>query len=153
MGEMAYMENDKREALALMRRNPANAAILVLRHMEENWLDLRDSPYDFWVSSSLSERLAILGNALFCAACLFGTLVALRAQEEAALPLAMVLMMFPLIFYVTHASLRYRQPMDGIMLVLATYAAGHLLSPLAARFSAAPQTLATSPSAIGADPQ
>lgn len=94
----------------------------------------------------------MLGNVLFSALCWLGALSALRARKEAALPLAMVLLAFPLVFYLTHASLRYRQPMDGIMLVLATYAAGHLLSRLAARFSPDRPPLATS-SVMEADPQ
>jgi hypothetical protein len=153
MGEIAYMEDKQREAVAMIREDPANAALLILRRIEENWLDLWDSPYDLWLAASLTEKLQMLGNVLFSALCWLGALIALRARKDAALPLAMVLLAFPLVFYLTHASLRYRQPMDGIMLVLATYAAGQLLSPLAARFSAVPHTLAPSPSAIGTDPQ
>lgn len=153
MGEIAYMEDKQHEALAMIRQDPANAALLILRRIEENWLDLWDSPYDLWLAANFTEKLQMLGNALFAALCWLGAFIALRARKDAALPLAMVLLAFPLVFYLTHASLRYRQPMDGIMLVLATYAAGQLLSPLAARFSAVPHALAPSPSAIGADPQ
>ncbi len=36
----------------------------------------------------------------------------------------MVLLIFPLVFYVTHSSLRYRFPIDPIMLVLAVERGG-----------------------------
>ncbi len=153
MGEIPYMEDKQREALAMIREYPAGAALLLLRRIEENWLDLWDSPYDLWLAASLTEKLQMLGNVLFSALCWLGALAALRARKDAALPLAMVLLAFPLVFYVTHASLRYRQPMDGIMLVLAVYAAGDLLTRLARRSSAVPHALATTSSAIEADPQ
>ena len=40
----------------------------------------------------------------------------------------MVLLIFPLVFYLTHSSLRYRFPMDPIMLILAAGAVAHLIS-------------------------
>lgn len=152
MGEIAYMEDDERQALVLIRQNPVNAALLIVRHMEETWLDLRDPPYDAWVAGSLSDRLAMLGNALFFGFCFAGVLVALRTQNNAAVPLIMVLMAYPVVFYVTHASLRYRQPIDGIMLVVAVYAAGEWLVRNDARFRAASQPVPTVPR-VEADPQ
>ena len=104
MGEIAYMEEDRRQALALIRQTPGNAALMVVRHMEETWLDLRDPPYDAWVEGSLADRLAMLGNALFFGLCFAGVLGALRAKSDAAVPLVVVLMAYPLLFYVTHAS-------------------------------------------------
>jgi hypothetical protein len=136
MGELAYMADKQREALASMREYPVDAALSLMRRAEETWLDLREAPRDAWTAGSSSDRLAILGNALFFTFCFGGVLMALRAQNAAAMPLVMVVMAYPLVFYFTHASLRYRQPMDGIMLVLAIYSAGGLLAPLAARFRA-----------------
>jgi hypothetical protein len=133
MGEIAYMEDDRRQAWALIRDNPANAALLVLRHIEETWLDLRDPPVDAWMAGSLSDRLAMLGNALFFGFCFAGVLGALRLQKEEAVPLLLVLLTYPLVFYITHASLRYRQPIDGIMLVVAVYAVGDLFMRISAR--------------------
>jgi len=155
MGEIAYMDDKQREALALIREDPANVALLTMRRLEENWLNLWDSPYDLWLAATFTDKLQMLGNALFSALCWLGALMALRARKDSALPLAMVLLAFPLVFYLTHASLRYRQPMDGIMLVLATYAVVDLLARLTARFSAAPRALATTSSVteIEADPQ
>ena len=43
--------------------------------------------------------------------------------------------MFPLIFYLTHTSLRYRFPMDPIMMVLAAYGVAYLVSLLRRRTS------------------
>jgi hypothetical protein len=47
----------------------------------------------------------------------------------------MVLLVFPLVFYLTHASLRYRFPMDPIMMVLAAYGVAQSFAYLRARFA------------------
>ena len=153
MGEIAYMQDKQSEALVMIRESPTGAVTLFMRRLEENWLDLWDSPYDLWIAATLSEKLQMLGNALFAALCWLGALIALRERKDAALPLAIVLLAFPFVFYLTHASLRYRQPMDGIMLVLAVYATGHLLARSAKRLLAAPHSLPTTSSAMEADSQ
>jgi hypothetical protein len=45
----------------------------------------------------------------------------------------MVLLIFPLVFYVTHSSLRYRFPIEPIIVVLAVSAVAHLISLAQAR--------------------
>jgi hypothetical protein len=152
MGEIAYMQDEQQQAIALIRDNPANAALLIVRHIEEMWLDLRDPPYDLWVAGSLSDRLAMLGNALFFGFCFAGVLGALRSKNDAAVPLLLVLLAYPLLFYFTHASLRFRQPIDGIMLVVAVYAAGDLAARAVARTAAHPRPLPAVPR-VEIDPQ
>jgi hypothetical protein len=73
--------------------------------------------------------------------CLLGTLYASRAGLPEAFPFAMVLLIFPLVFYVTHASSRYRFPIDPIMLILATNAVAHLLSQARSRNANAKKTV------------
>ena len=60
--------------------------------------------------------------------CLLGALYAHRSGDPEAFLFAMVLLVFPLVFYMTHASMRYRFPVDPIMLILAVGALAHLLS-------------------------
>ena len=147
IGEIAYMEDDQQQALALIRQNPVNVSLLLLRHMEETWLDLRDAPYDTWMAASLSDRLALLGNALFFGLCFAGVLGALQTHNDAAVPLIILPLAYPLLFYVTHASLRFRQPIDGIMLVLAVYAAGDLVTRIASRLARNARPIALAPGA------
>jgi hypothetical protein len=74
-----------------------------------------------------SKSFLIL-NCLLSVLCLLGALYAHRSGDPEAFLFAMVLLVFPLIFYVTHASMRYRFPMDPIMLILAVGAVAHLLA-------------------------
>ena len=128
MGEIAYMEEKRREAFAYMRTHPGDTLNLIFRRFEINWLAFSDSPVDVWTNGGWSSRLFLVLNCLLSLLCLFGVLAAYRARMPEAAPFAMVLLIFPLVFYLTHASLRYRFPIDPAMLILATGAVAHLLS-------------------------
>jgi hypothetical protein len=52
---------------------------------------------------------------------------AYRFRHPQAFPYAMVPLIFPIIFYITHSSLRYRFPMDPIMMILSTYGIVNLI--------------------------
>jgi hypothetical protein len=128
MGEIAYMADKEHEAFAFMRTHPLETLRFMFRRFVENWLGLTDSPADVWSSGNLRLREFMVLNSLLSLLCLLGALWAYRARQPDAFPFAMVLVIFPLVFYVTHASLRYRFPIDPIMLVLATSAVAHLIS-------------------------
>ena len=53
---------------------------------------------------------------------------AYRMRHPLAFLYATVPLVFPLIFYLTHSSLRYRFPIDPIMMVLAAYGVANLVS-------------------------
>jgi ACR3 family arsenite efflux pump ArsB len=67
---------------------------------------------------------------------LLGVLFAFRARQEAALPFAMILLVFPLVFYFTHPAGRYRFPIDSVLTILTVYAIAHSLSRLRLRIAA-----------------
>jgi 4-amino-4-deoxy-L-arabinose transferase-like glycosyltransferase len=128
MGEIAYMAEKQREAVSYMRSHPAETLNLVFRRFEMNWLAFSDSPVDVWVNGDRNTRVFLALNCLLSVGCLFGVLIAQRARLPEATPYAMVLLVFPAVFYLTHASLRYRFPIDPIILILATGAAAQALS-------------------------
>ncbi len=128
MGEIPYMAQKQQEAVAYMRTHPAETLNLIFRRFEMNWLAFSDSPVDVWVNGDRNTRLFLGLNCLLSVGCLFGVLVASRAHLPEAVPFALVLLIFPAVFYVTHASLRYRFPIDPIMLILATGAVAHAIS-------------------------
>jgi len=111
-----------------MRTHPADVARFTFHRFENNWLDLWDSPADVWAHAPLSLKATIIGNCLFSLLSLLGALFAYRSQNYAVNMFASVMLVFPLVFYFTHTSLRYRFPMDPIMDVLAVYAVAYPLS-------------------------
>jgi hypothetical protein len=128
MGEIAYMAEKEHEAIAYMRTHPVDTLNLIFRRFVGLWLAFSDSPADVWSNGGLTSRSFLVLNCLLSVLCLLGTLYANRARLPEAALFAMVLLIFPLVFYVTHVSSRYRFPMDPIMLILATSAVAHLIS-------------------------
>jgi 4-amino-4-deoxy-L-arabinose transferase-like glycosyltransferase len=128
LGEIAYMAEKEHESVAYMRTHPGDTLILIFRRFEINWLAFSDSFVDVWNSGQLLSRSFLVLNSLQSLLCMLGALYAFRARHVEAALFAMVLLIFPLIFYVTHATLRYRFPIDPIMVILATSAVAHVLS-------------------------
>jgi hypothetical protein len=83
----------------------------------------------------LKVKLIIFGDSVFPLLSLMGILFAYREQNEAAVPLASVMLFFPLIFYITHSSSRYRHAIDPVMVVLSVYALAYSVTHVLKRFS------------------
>ena len=139
MGEIAYMAEKQKEAFAFMRTHPADALYFTFRRFVNNWLGVTDSPVDSWSHSPFYIKAFIVLNCLFPLFTLLGALLAHRERRPEAVPCVMVLLVFPLIFYVTHTSLRYRFPMDPIMVVLASYGVASAISLLRTRSTREPE--------------
>ena len=135
MTEIPYMRDKQHEALLFMRTHPLDTMRFIFHRFSDNWIEMWDSPSDIWSRASLSVKLTILGKCLFSLLSLLGVLLAYRQQNEAAAPFALVLLFFPLTFYVTHTFERYRHPMDPVMLVLAIYSLAYPVNAWLKRLS------------------
>jgi 4-amino-4-deoxy-L-arabinose transferase-like glycosyltransferase len=120
--EVPYMAEKKRQALAFVTAYPADAAQFALHRFVRTWLEISESPLDLWRTIPFFVKAMIVANCTFFFLALLGALLALRSQSPAASPLATVLMVYPLVFYITHTGWRYRFPIDSVMLVFAIYA-------------------------------
>jgi hypothetical protein len=127
MGEIAYMAEKQHEAFAFMRTHPADTMNFMYRRFVENWLAISDSPTDFWASTPLYIKVFFILNVLLSLSTFIGVMFAYRFRHPQAFPYAMVPLIFPIIFYITHSSLRYRFPMDPIMMILSTYGIVNLI--------------------------
>lgn len=133
MGEIPYMAEKEREAFAFMRTHPWDTINFMFRRFVENWIAVTDSPGDIWSHVPFYAKAFLVMNCLFSLLTFLGALWAYRTRQPEAQLYVMVLLIFPLIFYLTHSSLRYRFPIDPIMMVLAVSAVAHLLSPAQSR--------------------
>jgi 4-amino-4-deoxy-L-arabinose transferase-like glycosyltransferase len=131
MTEIPYMQEKQREGFAFMRSHPAETVRSIFLRFEDNWLGMWDPLADVWGNSPLYARASMVWNCLFSLLSLCGVLFAYRARKEAADPFAMVLLVFPVLFYITHPSLRYRFPMDPLMQLLVAFAVVYPVSHLA----------------------
>jgi 4-amino-4-deoxy-L-arabinose transferase-like glycosyltransferase len=135
MGEIPYMAEKQQQAFAFIRTHPMDTIRFTFHRFVDNWLALSDSPLDSWSYSPLYLKLFMLQNILLTLFTLLGALFAYRTGRPEAFPYAMVLLIFPLVFYLTHASLRYRFPMDPIMMVLSAYGLAHSIAWVRGRFA------------------
>ena len=66
---------------------------------------------------------------------LFGFFVAARECRDNLIPLAIPLLFFPLVYYVTHADIRFRHPVDPEVVVFMAYGAATLFGERAKNIS------------------
>jgi 4-amino-4-deoxy-L-arabinose transferase-like glycosyltransferase len=128
MTELPYMAEKKREAFAFVRAYPADAAQFVLHRFVRTWLEISESPADLWRTIPFFLKAFIVANSAFSLLALLGALFALHSQNPSATPLATVLLVYPIVFYITHTGLRYRFTIDPLMVVFTVYAVACALS-------------------------
>jgi len=118
LGELQFMETKRQVALQFVRRHPREFWRLSMRRIGRFWSEPEGSAWP-WIS-----LLAWLG-----------VLLALRRKGVDALPYLVVLLIFPLVYYVTHTFPTYRHPIEPVMLLLAAHAATTAAKIVRAAFS------------------
>jgi hypothetical protein len=121
LGELAYMAWKRRQALAFIARHPASFAWLTLRRVLYLWTGLWSFDRQYWAEEGFDLPNIPLRTTLTVLA-LLGLRRTIKNRPAAALPLALVLLAFPLIYYVTTPQAHYRHPVGPLLVVLAVYA-------------------------------
>lgn len=109
MGEMAFMEAKLHAGMQFIREHPASFLRLSAYRFAYFWSQPRGS---WWFVPSL---LAWMGMVL-----------ALRRSPVSAPPYALVMLVFPFIYYVTHTFPSYRHPMEPVVILFATFTLWHV---------------------------
>jgi dolichyl-phosphate-mannose-protein mannosyltransferase len=126
MGETAFMEEEKRKALQFIGSHPRMELQLIAWRFVDFWIGVPDP----WRTSTLTDswliRGILLGNLLSALGALAGIVVLFASRSWCAIPLAAFPVVFPLLYYITHTSLRYRHPIDAVVMLLAAVALGAL---------------------------
>lgn len=105
LGELRFMEAKRDIALEFIGRNPGQFLRLSARHC-----------FQFW---SAPEKSAWLGLSFLA---WVGMVLALRRKGLDAVPYALVVLIFPLVYYITHVFSTYRHPIESVIVMLASYA-------------------------------
>jgi hypothetical protein len=121
LGELAYMDKEKDQAITAIKADPGWYIRSSLRRALFLWtgywsLDrdyLQQEPFDPY-NIPLCTGLTVLALA--------GLWRAFKWRSAFVMPFALVLFTFPLIYYITSPEVYYRRPIDPIILVLAVYA-------------------------------
>jgi hypothetical protein len=122
MGETAFMEDKWRQASSFIRSHPRLEVILFVRRFVATWTGMEKPVEGFRDSDSLMARVALASNFLAGIGALCGIIVLFLRRSPHALLLAAFPIVFPIVYYLTHASLRYRHPIDPIVMLLTAVA-------------------------------
>lgn len=117
LGELRYMAEKREIALEHVSRKPGMFAVQCVRRFVRFWTG-------FWSFSPsyLRNQGLDLPNVPFCtvltALSLIGLRTLLRLGQRAGVCFLVTLLLFPLPYYLTHASVDYRQPIEPEIVVL-----------------------------------
>ena len=124
MGEIAYMQEKKRETIDWVEKHPGRAWQLVRQRFVATWLGTPHPWRDFRRERERLVRMVFVANFFAAFAGLAG-LVRLGLDRELkryVVPVAALPVLFPFAFYFSQALLRYRYPIDPIMMLLVAVA-------------------------------
>jgi 4-amino-4-deoxy-L-arabinose transferase-like glycosyltransferase len=120
LGELGYMQRERRQALDFIRNHPGIYLWRSIRRVIYMWTG-------FWSVSPeyLHEEPLDLANTFFCsiftALALTGLYKALSSSRAAAMPYALTLFAFPVVYYLTHSEISYRLPIEPELVILASF--------------------------------
>jgi hypothetical protein len=121
LGELGYMNEKKQKALGYIRNHPAGYFWLCMRRTVDVWTCFWSFSPRYLQNDPFDPLIVILCTALSALA-LLGLRVAFRSSITVAVPYAIVLLCFPLVYYFTHLLSWYRRPLDPFFVLLAVYA-------------------------------
>lgn len=117
LGEVAYVSQKRELGLTYIKQHPVAFLAVSARRALRFWTG-------FWSagSSYLKDEQLDIPNVFFCSAVtllmLCGVLRSWRNSPRATVPTILMLLIFPLPYYVTHSSMDYRQPIEPVIIVM-----------------------------------
>ncbi len=131
MGEMPFMHEEMRKAVNFIVSHPRVEVRLSAQRAVAFWMGTPTPLRDFLRADSLLLRAVSVCSLLGVLGTLGGIVVLYRRGSEFTFPLAVGPIVFPLLYYATHGSLRYRHPLDPVIVLLVAIACTALVSPVA----------------------
>ncbi len=121
LGENAYLAEKWARANTFIRHRPALFLHLTGRRIIATWIGTEHPFADFLHANSLLVRIVILSNVILTLGAALGALLLARSKTPFTFPLAVFPVLFPFVYYVTHPSLRYRHPIDAVLIFLTVF--------------------------------
>ncbi len=120
VGELAYMQEKKHQALDFISRYPGEFLYLTFRRFLMIWTGLWSLSREYLAKEPLQ-----MPNVFFCSTVTVIMVMGLRrawsSSRQMTIPYVLLLFSFPLVYYVTHAASDYRHPIDPEIVILAVY--------------------------------
>jgi len=122
LGENGYLQEKREKALAFIRQNPALFLRLTLRRVLATWAG-SEHPYDNFVQTdSTLVRVVLVLNVVLTLGTVAAIVLLFARKNVFAFPVAVFPLLYPMIYYLTHTSLRYRHPIDPLLVLLTVFA-------------------------------
>ncbi len=118
LGEVGYMEKEKKQAVEFISAHPGWYAWTTLRRAVYIWTGFWSFDPAYLAQEPLDPPNIFLCT-IFTALALMGLWRAFRFEPEIAILFALVLVIFPAIYYVTSPEVYYRRPIDPLIVILA----------------------------------
>ncbi|MGI4855036.1 MAG: ArnT family glycosyltransferase [Janthinobacterium lividum] len=120
LGETGYMLRKKTLSMERLRTQPAAFAMVSARRVVRFW-----TGYWSFSHAYLQDEALDVPNVPFCIALtllmITGIWLLFRTNRRLAAPYLLTLLIFPIPYYVTHASMDYRQPIEPILVAITAY--------------------------------
>ena len=121
MGESLYLAGKQLEAREWFGQHRIRFAELTLRRILYNWTGLWDFGPMWTLDGTGLPHILTYSLVSFLA--FAGLAGAIRDDRDGAVPLAILLICFPLVYYITHLEERYRHPIDPVIVIFAVFGA------------------------------
>jgi len=135
LGENAYLDEKWHLATSFIKHNPSLFVRLTGRRILATWCGTEHPIADFKRTDSLLAQTILVLNFLIIFGTGAGILLLVARKHPLAVPLVVFPILYPAIYYITHTSLRYRHPIDPLLLLLTVYSAACLFRVISGRFA------------------
>jgi 4-amino-4-deoxy-L-arabinose transferase-like glycosyltransferase len=122
VGEIAFMREKQTEAIQYMATHRWQTLRSIYLRYVETWTGVAVRFQDIWPGMAWPDRVTLVTNALLGICGWLGLWAMFRERNELAWPFFAYLVFYPAVYYITHATLRYRHPIDPALTVLSTFA-------------------------------
>jgi Dolichyl-phosphate-mannose-protein mannosyltransferase len=122
LGETAYMQEKWQLSTSFMTSHRGLELRLAGKKCVIFWTGMASPLKTYRETDSNLVRTILLSSFLTAIGSLFGIVSLWRARSAIIFPLAMFPLIFPCLYYVTHADLRYRHPIDPVLCLLTAIA-------------------------------
>lgn len=122
LGETAFMEEEQKKAFTFIAAHPRVELWLISQRFVDFWLGTVTPLEALRQANSWWVRFVLLCSFAAPFGALLGILALLLQKNACAFPLVAAPVVFPLLYYATHTSLRYRHPLDPVLLLLTAIA-------------------------------
>ena len=133
VGEIAYMREKRSEAIEFIKTHPAWEVKWFFRRAITVWAGSGTWLRDFRDATRPLVRVALVTNVLATIGTIAGLLILFWRRNEWAVLVAVFVLVYPLPYYLTRPLLRYRHPVDSMVMLLCALAIAGLVRRLHAK--------------------